>query len=110
MEAPVVNRQPACRPDKGVRIDAGDGDGLGASAAELRRVAAQFYEHLCLTFVEIVRLPYWSRERVLAASAEHAGEEHLEAALAEGKGAILITGHIGNWEMAGAMLGLRGYR
>lgn len=79
------------------------------SAAELRVVAARFYEHLCLTFVEIVRLPYWSRERVQAAMAEQVGMAHLDAALAEGKGAILITGHVGNWEMSGAILGMRGY-
>src|SRR5262245_23414387 len=48
----------------------------GKSEAELRRIAAGFYEHLCLTFVEIMRLPYWSRERIEAAAAGYDGVEH----------------------------------
>ncbi|OFV87506.1 MAG: hypothetical protein A3J75_08750 [Acidobacteria bacterium RBG_16_68_9] len=35
------------------------------------------------------------------------GWQHLDAALAEG-GAIVITGHIGNWELLGACTALRG--
>ncbi|HEY5599227.1 MAG TPA: lysophospholipid acyltransferase family protein, partial [Candidatus Manganitrophaceae bacterium] len=37
------------------------------------------------------------------------GSEYLEAAAAEGKGMILITGHIGNWELMAAALSVRGY-
>jgi lauroyl/myristoyl acyltransferase len=36
------------------------------------------------------------------------GIENLEAALARGKGVILITAHLGNWEMGGTLLALRG--
>ncbi len=32
------------------------------------------------------------------------GEQHLFAALEQGRGAILVTGHIGNWELLGARL------
>ncbi|MDF2501517.1 MAG: phosphatidylinositol mannoside acyltransferase [Anaerosporomusa subterranea] len=37
------------------------------------------------------------------------GREHLDAALAEGKGCILATAHSGNWEMMSAALCLNGY-
>lgn len=33
----------------------------------------------------------------------------LDPALEQGKGAIILTGHIGNWELAGAHLAARGY-
>jgi predicted LPLAT superfamily acyltransferase len=32
------------------------------------------------------------------------GEEHLRKALAEGRGLLLLTGHLGNWEAAGQLL------
>jgi KDO2-lipid IV(A) lauroyltransferase len=36
------------------------------------------------------------------------GLKEMEDALAEGKGVVLITGHMGNWEMGGAALAARG--
>jgi predicted LPLAT superfamily acyltransferase len=32
------------------------------------------------------------------------GEEHLRAAVAEGRGVLLLTAHVGNWEAAGQLL------
>lgn len=37
------------------------------------------------------------------------GQEHLEAALAAGRGAIAVTGHIGNWELLAAAMVERGF-
>jgi KDO2-lipid IV(A) lauroyltransferase len=34
--------------------------------------------------------------------------EALEAALAEGRGVVMVAGHLGNWEMGGAALAARG--
>jgi KDO2-lipid IV(A) lauroyltransferase len=39
---------------------------------------------------------------------EWRGFENLEAALARGKGAIVVTAHLGNWELGGILLALRG--
>ena len=33
------------------------------------------------------------------------GVEHLEKAIAEDKGVIVLTGHVGNWEWMGAAYG-----
>lgn len=38
------------------------------------------------------------------------GVEHLDAALAKGKGAILLTAHFGNWERVAAWMVLSGYK
>lgn len=38
------------------------------------------------------------------------GIEHLDAALAAGKGVILVTGHLGNWERMSAWLSFNGYQ
>ena len=37
------------------------------------------------------------------------GQEHIDQALAQGKGLILVSAHIGNWEMGAICLGLLGY-
>lgn len=67
---------------------------LARHYAELGRVAAE-YPHLA----RLVRAP---RERVFAA---FEGEEHLAEAAAMGRGAILLTGHYGNFELFGAAIG-----
>jgi KDO2-lipid IV(A) lauroyltransferase len=38
------------------------------------------------------------------------GGEHLQAAFALGRGVILVTGHVGNWELGGAFFGHRGVK
>jgi KDO2-lipid IV(A) lauroyltransferase len=47
-------------------------------------------------------------ERADALLGEWHGKEHLLAARDGGKGAIVVTGHLGNWELGGILLALRG--
>jgi KDO2-lipid IV(A) lauroyltransferase len=42
--------------------------------------------------------------------ADSDGEHHLDAALAAGRGVVLLTAHLGNWELAGRLLSSRGGR
>jgi predicted LPLAT superfamily acyltransferase len=49
------------------------------------------------------------RIAILAGDTRHfsfsfAGEEHLHQAVAEGRGVLLLTAHVGNWEAAGQLL------
>jgi len=84
--------------------------------------------HVGLAFPE---LDGDARARIVRATFEHAGEsfvelglwrriahdpgyvignfEVLDAALAEGRGTIAITGHVGNWELLAATVAERGY-
>lgn len=75
---------------------------------EIQRLLGRFSEHVALTLFETIRLGQWGREEVLAAT-EVVGIEHLEAARAQGKGVILIGGHVGNWEIGGTAMSQRGY-
>lgn len=45
----------------------------------------------------------------IESNTEILGLEHMDNALARGKGALLITGHFGNWERASSYLSLSGY-
>jgi len=75
---------------------------------ELRELARACYRHLGLCLTEFFRLTAMSREEVREL-AELRGVEHIEGALREGRGAILLTGHLGNWELAGSRIAAEGY-
>lgn len=75
--------------------------------AARRRIAAASYRHLGREGVAFLRMtalaPGEVRERTRVE-----GMEALRAALAEGRGVLLLTGHVGNWEVGGAALAARG--
>ncbi|MBM3274993.1 MAG: hypothetical protein FJZ00_07560, partial [Candidatus Sericytochromatia bacterium] len=57
---------------------------------------------LTRAIVDVMRFPRWHAEG--ATLVDLRGREHLDAALAGGKGAIIATAHYGNWEVLGAAL------
>ena len=57
---------------------------------------------------EFFRLPHMTRDELMRA-VEVRGREHLEQAVARGRGAIITCCHIGNWELAGVMVAHWGY-
>ncbi|MCC6350637.1 MAG: lysophospholipid acyltransferase family protein [Candidatus Eisenbacteria bacterium] len=72
------------------------------------RIARRMMRSYNRMMYEFFRLPHLSRAQLLA-SVEVEGREHLEAALARGRGVILASSHIGNWELAGVMIAQFGY-
>jgi KDO2-lipid IV(A) lauroyltransferase len=57
---------------------------------------------------EFFRLPHLTRKDLLH-SVEVTGREHLEQAVARGRGVVLTCTHIGNWELAAVVLAHWGY-
>jgi KDO2-lipid IV(A) lauroyltransferase len=82
--------------------------GLDPSCAEVRRIAYASYTRLGESLMEFFRLPYMTREEITQ-WAHLEGTEHVEAALARGKGVIVMTAHLGNWEVCGTLMGMSGY-
>ncbi len=76
--------------------------------ARVLQVARAAYENLGRTSVEAALLPGLSRERVIALFDPRGDWDVLAAAHAAGKGVIVVTGHIGNWELAGSYIAARG--
>ncbi len=74
---------------------------LGLEPEEARRFVRRVYRQVGMTAIECILLPVLLRRRRLDAFTTIEGAEHLRAALAKGKGLIVVTGHIGNWEFAG---------
>ena len=54
---------------------------------------------LCLNIFDLGRTWLWQPERLLQRIVSITGEEHLQAAVAGGKGAIILAPHLGNWEL-----------
>lgn len=78
---------------------------LGLSRAQATRIARRSAQNWGMTTCEFLRLPAASaqeiRDYVLA---DELNLEPLRAALNRGRGTILLTAHLGNWEVLGARL------
>lgn len=76
--------------------------------ASVQRVARAAYEHLGRTSIEAAMLPRLRRSAVLDLFEGADDYQLVEEALRRKRGLILVTGHLGNWELAGAYLAARG--
>lgn len=77
--------------------------------AERRSLAVRVFEHFGQTAVDFMRCSIRTDEEVLATT-RCEGLEHVDRALEQGKGAMLITGHLGNWERAAHFMTAKGYK
>jgi KDO2-lipid IV(A) lauroyltransferase len=75
---------------------------------EVTQLARQSFRHLGRSTIETALLPSRSRTQILDLVESTDQFELIEAAAAAGNGVILITGHLGNWELAGAYVAARG--
>jgi KDO2-lipid IV(A) lauroyltransferase len=77
-------------------------------APEIERLARGAYAHLGRVAVEAAVLPLHGRERVLELFEDAENWEVVERARSGGSGVLFVTGHLGNWELAGAYVAARG--
>jgi KDO2-lipid IV(A) lauroyltransferase len=77
--------------------------------AELWSLLKSFYRNVGIMFAEYARIPTLSADNI-DQYVSFEGLEHFDEALKKGRGVIILTGHIGNWELAGAALSLKGYK
>jgi len=75
---------------------------------ERRRLARTIFRNFGRAIVDFLKLPSLSA-RVLSQKVSAEGLERLEGAFRSGVGTILLTGHIGGWEVGGAYLSTLGY-
>lgn len=73
-----------------------------------RRVAVQSYRHLGREAATLFRMVRWRPDDIVErVTFEDFGE--VDEAVRSGRGVVVLTAHLGNWEMAGAALAARGY-
>ena len=71
-------------------------------------LSRESYQHLGRTFIETALLDSIGKQGVLDLVETVEGWEIVEEVMSRGKGAVMVTGHIGNWELAGAYVAARG--
>lgn len=84
-------------------------DGRAPERDAVRRLARKTFHNFGKYLVDFFRFSRLTEEEIRSLVAVE-GQTHLERAQAEGKGVVLVTGHIGNWELGGAVLAGMGYK
>lgn len=77
-------------------------------AKEVARIARGSYEHLGRSTVETTLLARSGARGILDIVADVQGWEHIARAQELGRGLIVMSGHHGNWELAGGYIAARG--
>jgi Kdo2-lipid IVA lauroyltransferase/acyltransferase len=67
------------------------------------------YVHFCTMLVEIIQFPRKFHPSNWRRYAELYGGERMVAAILSGRPLMIVTGHFGNWEIAGYAIGLFGF-
>ncbi len=76
---------------------------------DVRQKAKASFRNYGLYMADFLRLPKLRIEE-LESRFQFTGWEHLDTALAAGKGVIFISAHVGNWDLGAALFARRGYR
>lgn len=69
------------------------------SESERRRILNDMYAGLGMNLIELTRLTSLNPEQLLSGYIQVEGEEHIRHALERKKGALILTGHIGSWDL-----------
>lgn len=82
---------------------------LGKDISECRILARRVFRNFGLYLVDFFRMKSLTVERINR-EVEIKGVENLDGILKQNRGAILISCHLGNWEMGGVVVAMLGYR
>ncbi|MEQ1911681.1 MAG: lysophospholipid acyltransferase family protein [Vicinamibacterales bacterium] len=80
----------------------------GRLAHERRNLGRRTFRNLAACMLDLLRVPALNAAQ-LEAMLEWSGREHLDRALAHGRGAIVIGAHVGNFEIGGPAVAALGY-
>ncbi|MCK4264159.1 MAG: hypothetical protein KAX27_04370, partial [Candidatus Aminicenantes bacterium] len=81
--------------------------GSELSTSELKEIAKNSFKYFGEVFLDLLKLSD-SSQRKLEQLITVEGEENLQNALQEGKGALLFSAHYGNWEIASFFVSKKG--
>ena len=85
------------------------GRALGEWRHDLSSIARRTYRQFGRYLLEFLRLPLMTANEIRR-KVSISGKEHIDRALAQGRGVIVVTCHFGNWELGGLALASWGYR
>ena len=76
--------------------------------AERKKLVWRAWKNFARGVLETTAILHYSKERIIG-SVRLQGEEHLQSALAKGKGVLALSAHLGSFTMIGARLAAAGY-
>jgi KDO2-lipid IV(A) lauroyltransferase len=76
--------------------------------AQVQTIARASFAHLGRTAIETALLPGIGRQGLLDLVTRVDGWEHVERAIAGGRGVVIMAGHHGNWELLAGYVAARG--
>jgi KDO2-lipid IV(A) lauroyltransferase len=82
--------------------------GKEKDSQEIYRIAKAVFLNLGRNMADAFRIPCYNSQnidRIVRAK----GLDNLDRALQKGKGVLALTGHVGNWELMGGYLAMKGY-
>jgi KDO2-lipid IV(A) lauroyltransferase len=79
------------------------------SEEERSAIGKAMYRHFGYIAADFIRAPVRTTQELLDNTVVE-GKEHLDRLIADGKGILLVTGHLGNWERMGHWLPAQGMR
>ncbi|MGH2514327.1 MAG: lysophospholipid acyltransferase family protein [Ktedonobacterales bacterium] len=83
--------------------------GLAMDPVRLHRAVRGVFCHTALNYLDFFRGPHLTNQDLLSSwTIENA--DVYTAAMAQGRGLIMVSGHFGNWELGVSRLGALGYR
>ncbi len=71
-------------------------------------IGLKAYQNFAKFVIEYIRIPIEKKEKILE-KCRFEGLEHIDAALERGKGAVVVGGHFGNFELMGSAVPMNGY-
>ncbi|MBI5376510.1 MAG: glutaredoxin family protein [Candidatus Schekmanbacteria bacterium] len=80
----------------------------GITAEKADRIARASFRSMGMNVLEALHLPRMSKEDIKN-MAEFENLDVFKTAMKEGKGLVVITGHLGNWEFFQAVMSVRGF-
>ncbi|MFH0985479.1 MAG: lysophospholipid acyltransferase family protein [Candidatus Omnitrophota bacterium] len=83
--------------------------GSTKSSSDLDRIGCQVMGHMLQTAVDFLRFTRLSREKAALFVESDEAFSFCKDILQEGKGLIIMTAHLGNWELLAGSFGLQGF-
>ncbi len=82
---------------------------LGKDGKDIHRLAREVFRNFGKYLVEFFRMERMLTKEFIMDRIRIRGIENLKKVLSEGKGGIIVTAHLGNWELGGVVLSSLGY-
>ena len=79
----------------------------GLAEPEVLRISRESFGNLGRTSIETAVLPGYTKDEIIALFGVIEGWEVLEEAASRGRGVIIVSGHLGNWELGAAYVAAR---